>query len=80
MSRTTVVVTDYTARWDTPSSRPARLREGTRVRTTEYPDSREWHGFFVSLLDTGLRLEWVRHLPKLGMDEYRLVSDESKGQ
>lgn len=74
-----LTVDHYMATWDVAVTNHPELRAGMRVRTKEYPDAREWDGFSRDMRHAGLRLEWVRFLPRLKLDEYRLVPDEDRG-
>ena len=64
----------YTGDWQ--AARGPRLvapRVGSHVRVHEQPDDREWDDFKRVLTRNELALEFVRFMPRLRMNVYRVV-------
>ena len=67
-----ITINEYTANYDR-AMRPSAPRVGSPFRLSESADAREYDGFRATLTQAGLDWEYVRHMPRLGLDVCRVV-------
>jgi hypothetical protein len=70
-----ITVNNYTGAWQGALQPPARTpRVGAYVRVHDSPDARESDDFRAALKRDAKDLEWVRHMPRIKMDVYRIIN------
>ena len=67
-----ITINEYTATYDRAMRAPTP-RVGSLFRLSESADAREYDGFRATLAVSGLDWEYVRHMPRLGLDVCRVV-------